>query len=103
MCWGVGAHQVEEPRETDWTLGAVTKCGPFSLSGCSMKHLLWARLDHRLRTWVNKAWPVLEKVEGRVTHDLTINTSGGGGGVHRYLEQGRRTGGRQDTKSEWRV
>ena len=42
-----------------------------------MKHLLWATLDHRLRTWVNKAWPVLEKVEGRVTHDLTISTSGG--------------------------
>ena len=42
-----------------------------------MKHLLWATLDHRLRTWVNKAWPVLEKMEGRVTHDLTISTSGG--------------------------
>ena len=94
MCWGVGAHQVEEPRETDWTLGAVTKCGPFLLSGCSMKHLVWARLDHRLRTRVNKAWPVLEKVEGRVTHDLTISTSGGC--VHRREgrcpEQGRRMG-----------
>ena len=59
-----------------------------------MNHLLWATLGHRLRTWVNKAWPVLEKVEGRVTHDLTISISGGcvHRGEGRRLEQGRRMG-----------
>lgn len=43
------------------------------------KHLLGSRLDQRLRTWVRKIPLVLEKllVEGRVTHDLTISTSGG--------------------------
>lgn len=45
------------------------------------KHLLGARLDHRLRTWVRKIPLVLEKllVEGREAHDLSINTSERGG------------------------
>ena len=59
-----------------------------------MNHLLWATLDHSLTTWVKKAWPVLEKVEGRVTHDLTISISGGcvHRGEGRHLEQGWRMG-----------
>ena len=36
-------------------------------------------LDQRLRTWGSKVRPVPEEllIEGRVTHDLTINTSRG--------------------------
>lgn len=45
------------------------------------KHLLGARLDQRLRTWVRKIPLVLENllVEGREAHDLSINTSEWGG------------------------
>ena len=72
-----------------------------------MRHLLWAKLDQRLRTQVSKAQPILMKLsdEGRETHDLTISTSTGHvhRGEGRCPERGRRTRGRQDTSSEWRV
>ena len=72
-----------------------------------MRHLLWARLDQRLRIQVSKARPILMKPsdEGRETHDLTISTSKGHvhRGEGRCPEQGWRTRGRQDTSSEWRV
>ena len=71
------------------------------------RHLLWVRLDQRLRTQVSKAQPIFMKPsdEGRETHDLTISTSKGHvhRGEGRCPEQGRRTRGRQDTSSEWRV
>ena len=54
------------------------------------KHLLGARLDQRLRTWVRKIPLVLENllVEGREAHDLSTHLSGEG----RRPEQGWRTG-----------
>ena len=71
MCWEL--TRAEGLREAGWTLGAVATCARRMFK----KHLLGARLDQRLRTWVSKVLPALEEllVEGREAHDLSINTS----------------------------
>ena len=71
--------RVEGLREVGWTLEAVLTQGQQMF----MKHLLYTRLDKRLRIQVSKVRSTLKKlfVEGRVARDLTISTSVGR--VHR--------------------
>lgn len=71
MCWEL--TRAEGPREVCWTLGAPATWAQWMFK----KHLLWTRLDQRLRTPVSKVPLILEKllVEGREAHDLSINTA----------------------------
>ena len=54
-CWGLGAHQGRRAQGDRLDIRNCDHTWALLAQWMFYETLLWARLDHRLRTWVNKA------------------------------------------------